>query len=728
MKSIKQKLIVSIAIVLVAMSLSTLAVSIASTYKNMLANVESDMQSLGDLANITLGNEIKLVKSQVESFAIQCDDTMPQMEMAFLIGRNAVIKSYDGVLAATFIDTKGDAVGRDGYLNGKNWADEDFVKRALSGETTLSHTVIEDDGSTVFYAAALVPDDYRYDGIIVFTMDGQHFSNVINSITIGKTGNIFMLDNEGTMMANMRPEMVATRANYITQPKEGYEQMAAVFKRMVAGERAVDSYSFGGVARVCAFGPITGSDGWSYGVAAPRNEMLSSIVTTILLMVVASLLCLAAGLAVVYRLASRIAAPITKVSARMESVAQGDLSSPVEISASKDEIGQLTHSVSDTVSTLSTYIQEIDKVLNRLAAGDLTAKPTVHFKGEFVGIEKSLKAITKALNATFAEIITSADNVSSGSEQVSGGAQALSQGATEQASSIEELAATLANVNAGVAATATNAANANSQTKLSGKEMDVSTAKMRELVEAMQHIQSSSKEIGKIIKTIEDIAFQTNILALNAAVEAARAGAAGKGFAVVADEVRNLANKSAEAAKNTAGLIEGSLKAVKAGVTLVGETESSLEKTTAVVNKVSTLVDEIAVVAQEQANAISQISLGVEQISGVVQTNSATAEESAAASEELHAQAATLKQLVSKFQLKNADGSATMRLEGQAMSIEYTEEPDEPIEQPAEQPAAKPVEEPDQEPTPTPAEKAEEPKAEPAPANYEFENDKNDKY
>ncbi|MEG2769394.1 MAG: methyl-accepting chemotaxis protein, partial [Oscillospiraceae bacterium] len=252
------------------------------------------------------------------------------------------------------------------------------------------------------------------------------------------------------------------------------------------------------------------------------------------------------------------------------------------------------------------------------------------------------------------------EQVASGSDQVSSGAQALSQGATEQASSIEELSATIQAVSNQIKDNANNAKMASELSSMAGKEVQNGNEHMQSMIVAMEDISSTSNKIGKIIKTIDDIAFQTNILALNAAVEAARAGSAGKGFAVVANEVRNLAGKSAEAAKNTTSLIESSINAVANGTKIADETAMSLKVVVEKSNLVLQKVEEIAEASAEQANSVVQITTGVDQISAVIQTNSATAEESAAASEELSSQSQMLKDLVGKFTLREVDAKETV--------------------------------------------------------------------
>lgn len=353
-------------------------------------------------------------------------------------------------------------------------------------------------------------------------------------------------------------------------------------------------------------------------------------------------------------IARSISKPAIEMADAANRLAEGDLSVLVNVD-STNEIGQLGAALSKTIRTLRSYIDDIKNSIAQLAQGDLNIAEGVEFKGDFIELRDSILAIAISLSDTFAQINQASAQVSSGSEQVSDGAQALAQGATEQASSIEELSASITEISAHVKENSKHAADANTSAMLVSSEIDVSSKYMDEMITAMSEINNSSSQIGKIIKTIEDIAFQTNILALNAAVEAARAGAAGKGFAVVADEVRNLASKSAAAAKDTTALIENSMKQVENGTRIADQTAKSLVKVVAGAKVVTNTVDEISKASSQQSEAISQITLGVDQISNVVQTNSATAEESAAASEELSGQAQVLQTLITKFKLRKEE-------------------------------------------------------------------------
>ena len=365
----------------------------------------------------------------------------------------------------------------------------------------------------------------------------------------------------------------------------------------------------------------------------------------------------AGALVITLLLSAYLTRAITKPLRDLEKAADKIVGGEFDIDVSyrsRDELGQLAEAFRNMVVILETVISDASRILSAMADGnfDVRTEAEERYVGSFQSLLSSMRRLNRDMSITLCQINQSADQVASGSDQVSNGAQALSQGATEQAAAVEELAATIAGISNQVKDTAENAAGARTKTKTAGDEAEACNRQMLEMMASMEEITQKSNEIGKIIKTIEDIAFQTNILALNAAVEASRAGIAGKGFAVVADEVRNLASKSSEASKDTAELIESSIKAVKQGTQIADSTAQSLTKVVEEVRMAADSVDKIADAAEEQASSVEQVTLGVDQISNVVQTNSSTAVESAAASQELSSQAAMLKSLVAKFILR----------------------------------------------------------------------------
>lgn len=348
-----------------------------------------------------------------------------------------------------------------------------------------------------------------------------------------------------------------------------------------------------------------------------------------------------------------VIAPLQESSSVLEAMSKGDLQQRVQGDYQGD-YAVIKKSLNHTLESLSVYIKEISSVLTEMANSNFDVRVDAAYEGDFSPIKTALNHIIDSFNEMLADMNNAAEQVAAGSRQVSDGSQALSQGATEQASSIEQLTASIHEI---AEQTRQNALSANSANELSIKARDQAmsgNARMGQMQQAMTEINSSSASISKIIKVIDDIAFQTNILALNAAVEAARAGQHGRGFAVVAEEVRNLAARSAKAANETTELIEGSIVRTKAGTAIADETAVALGQIVDDISEAADLVNTIAAASNEQASAIAQVNQGVDQVSQVVQSNSATSEESAATSEELSSQAELLQERIAKFRLRKA--------------------------------------------------------------------------
>ncbi len=383
------------------------------------------------------------------------------------------------------------------------------------------------------------------------------------------------------------------------------------------------------------------------------NGARTTGITTEIVIAAAAAVAVLIGIAMAAYITKMIVSGVGQAERAAVNMSKGNFDNEITYD-SEDEVGVLCKSIKNFSDGSKLIIDDISYVTGELSDGNFTVKSRCEnaYVGAFSAILSSFNSLIDKLNEIIGRINESADQVSSGSDQVSGGAQALSQGATEQASSVEELAATIHIISEQINENAANAHEANDRTNVAVSEMGSANDKMKELVGAMDEISASSDETQKIIKTIEDIAFQTNILALNAAVEAARAGAAGKGFAVVADEVRNLAGKSAEAAKNTTSLIENTVAAINKGNSLVTEVADKMSNAMEASNVVVDLNMKISEASKQSADSVTQVTVGIEQISSVVQTNSATAEESAAASEELSGQANMLKEMVSDFKFR----------------------------------------------------------------------------
>lgn len=539
--------------------------------------------------------------------------------------------------------------------DGSNIADTEFFKQAINGNVYVSSPMKKDANSELaVYVSAKVNNTSGYKGIVYGVLNAETFGEIANTAKVGKTGYGFIVDKTGTVIAHKDSKVVSDSTNYINLQRKdpSLTGIANVVQDMIQAKTGGQEYSMNGTKYYISYCPIKNTDGWSIGITAKVSEMMSQFYNTIVIMIFLLLVFIIVSNIIALRIANPIVNPIKSLMLRIEKLAEGDLHSEVPEFKSKDEIENLSRSFSYTVNALSGYVDEISAILGSMAAGDFTAEVEQNYKGDFTAIKTSLETISANLNKMLTGFGRSADEVAAAAQQVSNSAQALSQGTTEQASAIEELSASVAEIGVIAKQNASDSEMANRISEEVAAKIKGENEKMDQMVAAMKDINNSSNQIGKIIKTIEDIAFQTNILALNAAVEAARAGSAGKGFAVVADEVRNLAGKSAEAAKTTTKLIQDSIEAVEKGTRIADETAASLYEMNDSVQKTVELIGKISDASKEQAASINQIMIGVDQISAVVQTNSATGEESAAASEEMNTQAQFLKDSLSALKTR----------------------------------------------------------------------------
>ena len=486
-------------------------------------------------------------------------------------------------------------------------------------------------------------------GVVALDMSLDKITEMVDKAGVNTKGHFIVVDKSGTIIADP-----SNSNNNFKNVEEAYgdELSNLILSGADFDEVEVDNKAY------LVKSIESEKTNWRYVALLDKEDILSPITDLIRLeMIIISIVSL---LAVLFGIitSQKISKPIKEVSEAANKIAGGDFYVQLQTKAS-GEVGELVDSfkrIGITLVEYKEYIQEIANVLNQIAQGNLCFELKQEYIGEFSKVKDSLLNISENLSQTIENVKSSSEQIAMASSQVASGAQSLAQGTTEQASSIEEFSATIADISMQIKNTANNADLANREVVSTSEEVINSNSQMQEMKLAMNNINAKSAQISKIIKTIEDIAFQTNILALNAAVEAARAGSAGKGFAVVADEVRNLAQKSADAAKNTTMLIEETVQAVERGSQIVDITAQSMINVVAGSDQVRDFVNDIARTSKEQSDAVSQILIGVEQISSVIQSNSATAEESAAASEELSSQADLLKQHVNQFQIQKDVG------------------------------------------------------------------------
>ena len=475
---------------------------------------------------------------------------------------------------------------------------------------------------------------------------------MMESHKIGTTGYHNLIDSNGNFVYHPSAEIVGTHVNDAIGD--------SVLKQKILGHEhgQVEYRGPDGVKKV---GYITDTEntGWTILANIDYKEMAASYTNLRTILVGVFFLAFIILMGITQVMIKNILKPLAELNVITDEIASGNLNVTMDVK-SDTEIGVVADYIGKTVTRLNGYIEEISQVLEKMAQGDMRIRLTKEYSGEFAPIKHALEDIGRSFNHTLSMINQSSEQVNQGASHVASGAQALASGSTEQASSLQELTAQVEMISAQSQNNAQSASTAKKLAEESSEEVERGNAHMDHMLKAMDEISQSSEEINKIIKVIDDIAFQTNILALNAAVEAARAGEAGRGFAVVADEVRNLAARSAEAAQQTQVLISESVENSLAGLSTAKETAESLSKISEKVIETSSIIDVIEELSRSQAMTIIEINTGLNQVATVVQSNAATAEESSAASEELSAKSALLYQEVSKFILEDTDNQVSM--------------------------------------------------------------------
>lgn len=544
--------------------------------------------------------------------------------------------------------------------NGKTYnntdiSDRKYFQEAMKGEPYVSSIMLrKTDNSIVMFVATKLDNDNGYDGIVYCALDYMQFSKAVSTVKIGQKGYGFVVDGNGLLIAGPDMKQVDAFTNYITlsEKESSLSEMAGIVKDMIQGKTDFTSMTMNKENYSVAYTPIPESDHWSLGVVSSKSEMLSKFYVNLMITIGAAILVniIAAIFSILF--ARTISRPIETAASRLKLLAEGDLSSPVEEATTKDELKILADSLESTVTALRNYIKEISYVLSHIARKDLNIVVEQAYIGDFAAIKEAMENIIDAQNSIMHDIENASEQMALGSEQVSNAAQSLASGSMDQNNSIEVLSQAMTSMSKNIVTSSENAYTATSLAEDAGKKIEESNERMKEMIAAMSDINHKSDEISRIIKTIEDIAFQTNILALNAAVEAARAGEAGKGFAVVAEEVRNLATKSAEAAQNTNELIIRTVESVKNGTAIVDMTAVALEQAVVHTNEALNMIQQISTASQVQTDSAKDVVKEMDQIASVVHMNSATAQQSAAAAEELTSQANMLNEMVKQFKLK----------------------------------------------------------------------------
>jgi methyl-accepting chemotaxis protein len=541
--------------------------------------------------------------------------------------------------------------------NGITYSDTDIHEReyfieAMKGTTYISSPVIrKTNNSVVIMAAAPLPDNT---GAIYSGISYETFSEKIAAENFEDSFSL-LIDKNGQLVAYPDSDDVALIADVVTLAKDfpdEFDGLASISDDMKSGKSGGTQLMRNGVLYNVSYAPLGNVEGWSIAVGVSNAEQMKTFYDLRTSIIIALAIVAVFGMVMGLLLASILGGPAALVSERLSKLAKGDLKTPfIRRHSLTPDYQLLFDSTADTIELLQTYVADIDQVLTGLANKDLTTSAQVKYIGDFSSIYDSmhyiklnLRDIMDSLNSVSAEMLQ-------GAEQMSETASSIAQTATAQSQSADVLNTGIENVGINLKSTSDEAQSAAGIVNTAVTIANDGKEKMTQMLSSMEDITHASEEINKIIKTIDDIAFQTNILALNAAVEAARAGEAGKGFSVVAEEVRNLASKSAEAAKDTTGLISNSIDSVKKGTGIADETAESLRKIVSSIEEVSSLITGISADTAAQTNELSNLSVNTAHLTEAATENTATSEECAATTKQFMSQAEKLKAIMDEFKM-----------------------------------------------------------------------------
>ncbi|MDR0991650.1 MAG: methyl-accepting chemotaxis protein [Ruminococcus sp.] len=621
-------------------------ISLKSSYDNNTDSAQKEIQLQLDSFATSVNETLDSFRSQMQVAAM---NSAGYDESTSIDDRKAVLAKMAEVsdlLDFSISDTNGIT-----YSN-TDIHEREYFTEAMKGVTYISSPVIrKTNNSTVIMTGTKLPDG---SGVIYSGISYDSFSEK-TSVNAFEDGFSFILDKNGQLVAYPDEGDVAKILTIDELAKENPEEfggIAEISNDMIAGKSGDTTVIRNGTEYILSYMPLGNVEGWSIAVGVSKQEQMNSFIHLRNSLIVVWAILALVGIASGFALAAILGGPAALVSSRLALLKNGDLKTPFPRKHSITADYQLLFdSMADTIELLQKYVADIDQVLHGFANKNLNATAQVKYIGDFSMIYNSMHDIKVNLREMMGNISEISKDIIAGAEQMSATAGSLAETATEQSQAAESLTDGITEISSSLTVTSDDAKAASEIVTTSVEVANDGKVKMEQMLHSMEDITRASEEIGKIIKTIDDIAFQTNILALNAAVEAARAGEAGKGFSVVAEEVRNLASKSAEAAKDTTGLISNSIDSVKKGTTIAGATSEALERIVSSIEEVSKYINEISQDTVAQTEELSSLSKHTNHLTDSAHENSATSEECAATTRQFMEQAERLEKIMAEFKM-----------------------------------------------------------------------------
>ena len=646
--SIRRKLIAIILTITILMVVILQAINLVLVYTSFSRQIDSTMEAGLKNAHmqITSGlNENFRALGVLTLLPSVRDDTLSLAERA--VGLEEFVKknSYRGVLACAVTDLQGNAALSSGIKI--DVSQYDFFQRAITGKSAVSDPFVSDVSGKliIVYAMPYYNSDGKLSGAITMDMDALHLSNHFEVDGLGESGVAFVIAQNGNTVASTDPQTVTDQLNDFDEVVNDPDLagLIASEEKMVAGETGRGEHEYYGVRELIFYMPVDGTS-WSIAVTKSRAEVFETTYTLTYISLGLLALFILISILVGTRFAKSISGPIVELAEAANRLADGDIDISIEVKT-KDEINNLAKSF----QRMTESIQNQSEAIGRIATGDYTVSVPVRSDKDVMN--EAINHLVEWSNSLMGEIRNAAEQIAKNASQIANGAQAVANGSVQQTESIQGVSSVVHELSGQAISNTELADTTVKEVTQAGILTGESISSMSEMTSAMNTIDESSKAISQIIRVIDDIAFQTNILALNAAVEAARAGVQGKGFSVVADEVRNLAGKSATAAKETASLIETSVKNVSSGVEIVEKIAAELGEVDAISRANIDAMEKISKVSEDQSTSVREINESIEDMSKIMKSNSSNAAQSAALAKELNRQSELLFEIVDRFKL-----------------------------------------------------------------------------
>lgn len=652
-KTIKGKLLKNSLILIIFFLVLLGAVSSYINYSSTVSSLKQTMTETVVVAAESITHDLETYEKLTNELTYNSLFRSGTASKEQLIAECQALAARNGIESVDLTDQEGNSLTSSFSLKEQKY----FTVPKESKTAYISDPIVRrDNGKMNIMIAAPILDNGAFHGIVVIGLDASFLCELVQSINIGQTGNASLINKAGDTIGYQDVQLVLDAYNTQEELKKdnSLAQLAAVERKVMAGETGFGSYKYGGVSKFTAYSPVEKTPGWGLYVAVEKSEFLKSTYLGILLLIGLLVFAILAASLFMVQFSTKIVEPIQICVKRILELSEGDIYSEIPDINTEDETQILAESTKSLIYKLRALIGDINYCLTEIANGnfDIHTKAEDSYSGDFSNILQSMRRLNTTLSDTMNHIIEVSSQVAVGSSQMAQNAQSLAEGAADQANSIEELTTSLTNVTNTAKVNAVNAGKAYQNAEQSAKKAETSNQEMENLTAAMERISATSKEIENIISSIENIASQTNLLSLNAAIEAARAGEAGKGFAVVADQIGKLAADSASSAVTTRELIRKSLEEVELGNSITQKTADALLDVIQSIRFLAEAAHGSSVVSSEQSETIEKLRTSVDQISNVVQSNSAAAEESSATSEELSAQSESLNELVAQFRLK----------------------------------------------------------------------------